>query len=1194
MKLREIVRYELWYQARRPATWLFLVVLTALLFLFTGEAQIADAKSGGTPVNAASTLAVITLFGSAMALLPIAALVGEAAARDVPSRMVPLMYTAPVSRAAYLGGRFLAALALAALVSAAVPVGILLAVAATDVAPELLGPLRPAYYVAAWLFVGLPNAIVATACAFAAATLARRPVAGFVGSAMLVVASLLCLLLLGLLFNQWTLASLLDPLGITTLSEISRAWTPEAKRTGFPYFTASWLRNRALWLGVSACLLALTHRRFRLAHHEVGAGRTLGRRAAPAPAAERAAVATPIAVPRARRTFGPGTHLRQLAAIARESWRVVVLGWAGLLMLALAALIVATGPEMMELIGVPYVPVTARIAPHLGSPGMWPALLAMLLIAYYAGELVWRDRDAGLGEIAGAAPVPDPVFLLGRVAGLALAMATMQAIVMIATMVVQLRMGHLALEPWLHVRLFLGIQLADTLLFAALAVAVHVVVAHKYAGHAVMLLVYAFTMFAERLGVEHRLLVYAADPGWSYSDMRGFGGSVGPWLTLQLYWAAWTALLLVGAALLWMRGREDGPGARLRTARRRLTRRTLGAAAGAAGLVLTLGAFTFYNTNVLNAYRTAGERGALRAEYEQRYRRHATAAQPLLDGVRLHAELHPARGTAELRGSYRLVNRTNVAIDSLHVTTNPAVATGAMRLDRAASLALSDDPRGFRIYALAAPLRPGDTLRLDFTVRVGRRGFANDGVSDLVTARVAYLRNALLPAIGYQPDRELADLGERRDHGLPLRSPIPSLDDTTARHAVAWSGAERIAFEAVVGTDAAQRAVAPGALRRTWTERGRRYFHYATERPIRNDFALFSADYAVRAGRWRDVAIEVVHHPGHAWNADGMLAGVRASLEHLSAELGPYRYGQARLVEHPGSGTLHAFPINVSFEEGFALLDPKRDPRGLDFPFAIVAHEMAHHWWGDQLSPAPVEGAGFLSESLAWYSAIGVVEHAFGPEHLTKLLALMREAWRPPRPPSDPPLLRASGWFLSYRKGPLAMYALREYVGAAQVNVALRRLLAAHRDARPPLATTRDLYRELEAVTPDSIRPMLHDLLAANTLWELETDTVTATPAAGGMTRLTLDLRARKIVVDTAGVEREVPMHDLVEIGAFADGANDQRGAPVYRRLHRIRSGTQRITITVPATATWAGVDPRWLLFDLDPYDNVARLPREE
>ncbi|CAA9348223.1 MAG: hypothetical protein AVDCRST_MAG11-3355, partial [uncultured Gemmatimonadaceae bacterium] len=583
---------------------------------------------------------------------------------------------------------------------------------------------------------------------------------------------------------------------------------------------------------------------------------------------------------------------------------------------------------------------------------------------------------------------------------------------------------------------------------------------------------------------------------------------------------------------------------------------------------------------------------------ERRYRRHAAAAQPQLDGVRLHAELRAERGAAEIRASYRLVNRGPAPVDSIHLTTHPSVRTGAVTVDRPATVALSDDRRGYRILALGAPLRPGDTLRLDFTVRVGRRGFANDGAGDLVTANGSYLRSGGLPAIGYQPDRELADLGKRRDHQLPPRARVPSLDDSAARHALARAGAEQIAFEAVVGTDSAQRAVAPGALRRTWTAGGRRYFHYATERPIRNDYALFSARYAVRSGRWQPprgeagqaVEIEVLHHPGHGWNVDGMLAGVRASLAHLSAELGPYPYRQLRLVEHPGTTpTLHAYPINVSFEEGFALLDPSRDERAVDFPFAVVAHELAHQWWGGQLMPAPVEGAGLLSESLAWYSAMGVVEHAFGAEHLTRLVALMREAWLPPRAPADPPLLRASGWFLSYRKGPLAMYALREYVGAPQVNAALRRLLAAHGEGRPPLPTTRDLYRELEAVTPDSIRPLLHDLFAANTVWELATERVSAAPAPGGMTHLTLDVRARKIVVDTTGAVREVPMNDLVEVGAFAEGADGPAAAPLVRRLHRIRSGVQRITITAPAAATWAGVDPRRLLFDLEPGNNLAR-----
>ncbi|GLC26973.1 M1 family aminopeptidase [Roseisolibacter agri] len=1188
MRLRETIRYELWYQARRATTWLYIGAVLALAFLLARMevGGVVDVADGEAPINAPYMLAMMMRLANIAALLPIGVIAGEAAGRDAMTRMAPLVYTAPVAKATYLGGRIVAALLLGVLVSLAVPAGTLLAVLLSGAPADVLGPLRVGSYASAWLVMHLPNAVVATSLAFAMATFARRPMVGWVAGALLFIGSMLCLTMLPDI-GQWTLASLLDPLGIATLQEMSQSWTPEAKRNDVPWLMTSFLRNRALWLGAGAAVLALTHHRFRLAHHVPAPRRT---RAATEPPAT-----TPIALaphPPRPRTFGAGTHASQLLAVARESWRVVVIGGGGLVMLLVAALVVAAAPGELAVNGVPLAPSTAMLADTVADPGAPFTMIALLLLLFYAGELVWRDREAGLGEIAGAAPVPEWAQLLGRVTGLALALATFQAVLMIAAMAAQLRVGYRPIEPWLHARLFLGMRLADYVLLVALAIVVHVIVAHKYVGHLVTLLVYGFVLFAAKLGVQHRLLVFAADPGWSYSDMRGFGGAVGPWLTLQLYWAAWTALLLVAASLLWVRGREDALAARLQAMRRRATRRALGVAAGASALVLALGGFTFYNTNVLHEYLTPTDVAARKAEYERRYARHARAPQPRLEGVRLHAELHPEQGRAEIRGTYQLVNREAVAIDTLHVTTSPDVATGAMTLDRAATPAVADDRLGYRVLALRAPLQPGDTLRLHWVVRIGTRGFANDGVPQMVTANGTYIRNFELPWIGYQDWRELGEASARAAHGLPAKPATPSLDDEAARRDLR-AAAERVMVEATIGTSAEQHAVGPGALRRTWTADGRRYFAYATERPIRSDFSLFSARYAVRAATWNGIAIEVVHHAAHAANVDRMLASARASLEHLSATLGPYPHRQLRLVEHPGTGGLHASPINISYQEGAALFDPERDERGLDFPFAVVAHELAHQWWGNQLTPARVEGANVMSESLAWYSAMGVVEHARGRAELERLVAFMREAWMPPKAPSDPPLLRATDWFLGYRKGPLALYALREYVGAQSVDVALRRLLAAHAEARPPLPTTRDLYRELEAVTPDSLRPLLHDLFAANTLWDLTTEQVSAAPAPGGMVALTLTVRARKIVIDTSGTVRELPIHDLVEIGAFRDGGGKARGAEVHRQLHRIRSGVQRITLTVPAGATWAGVDPRALLFDLKPWNNAKRLPAE-
>jgi hypothetical protein len=91
-----------------------------------------------------------------------------------------------------------------------------------------------------------------------------------------------------------------------------------------------------------------------------------------------------------------------------------------------------------------------------------------------------------------------------------------------------------------------------------------------------------------------------------------------------------------------------------------------------------------------------------------------------------------------------------------------------------------------------------------------------------------------------------------------------------------------------------------------------------------------------------------------------------------------------------------------------------------------------------------------------------------------------------------------------------------------------------------------------------------------------------------GQWKVSLDVVARKVAVDTQGAETEVAMNDLIEIGAFAARADEERGKPLYLAMHRIRSGAQTITITVPRQPARAGIDPRHLLIDVEPDDNVV------
>jgi ABC-2 type transport system permease protein len=162
-----------------------------------------------------------------------------------------------------------------------------------------------------------------------------------------------------------------------------------------------------------------------------------------------------------------------------------------------------------------------------------------------------------------------------------------------------------------------------------------------------------------------------------------------------------------------------------------------------------------------------------------------------------------------------------------------------------------------------------------------------------------------------------------------------------------------------------------------------------------------------------------------------------------------------------------------------------------------------------------------------------------GREALRRFMSFMRQPNPWPEIRTGLPLLRAMDPWANYRKGPYAMHALSEYVGEANVNAALRTLVEKKASS---LATTLDMYRELQTVTPDSLEPFLHDLFEVNTFWTFDTKNATAEPTAPGAWQVTFDVEAHKVVADSAGHETELPMNDWVEIGVFA--ASVRREAP--------------------------------------------------
>ena len=1203
MKVGGIFRFELAYQLRRPQVWLFMAAPAFASFLFTRDGALSDAVRDDFFINSPSAIAGATLVACLLWLLIAPSIAGDAAARDVETGMDPLAYTVPVTRAEYLGGRFLAAAVLNALILFGTMLGSLLAVYVPGIQGAAIGPFRPDAYLTAFGYIALPNILIATAIQFSLATLSRRTRAAYLGSFLLFFLAYIVSSIVYWFVGRPDLARVIDPIGVILMTEVLPEWTPLEKRTRLLTMDGPLLWNRVMWLGIALGVLVFAHQRFRFKHH-VASGwwsrlRRRKQERSPTPTSGDVARRSAISIPLVTQTYGFATRVRQVLAIAATSFGSIVKSWGGVALLGLPVFAFMVLPLQMEQLGVPLFPRTANIISNLTGPVtgiLTPWVIVPLLILFFTGELVWREREAGMSETVDAAPVPESILFLGKLFGLGFVIVLFIALMTTAGILIQVTRGWQDLQVALYLKVMFGIQLAEYLLFAVLALLVHVSVNHKHIGHLTALLLYALLIFAPMLGIEHNLLIFGASPAWSYTEMREFGGTIGPWVWFKLYWSAWAIILAVATRLLWVRGREGGAKARLQLARQRFSGATVGIAASAAGLILALGGFVFYNTNVLNAFSSSAENTQRRADYERRYRRYENIPQPRRTAVELRVEIYPESRSASFSGTYHLINATTVPIDSIHLTTATSVRIGKIALSQPARSVVEDNDLGYRIYALEKALLPGDSIRLTFDARFEPRGFSNSGVPDAVAANRTFLPiTSGLPSIGYERQRELTSARERRAQRLAQRPLIlPSLYDSAARYELWESGGNTL--DMVVGTQKDQIAVAPGTLRRSWMEGDRRYFHYVTSAPIGDRYGVYSAKYAVREAKWKDVAIRIYHHPSHTAGLDYMVQSVQASLDYYTEQFSPYEYTHIQLVEGGGNGIgLHAEPSQLTYTEGFTGWQADDDPRALNLPFATVAHETAHQWWPGQLSPALVEGAPFFSESLAWYSAMQVVKKHYGKEQLRRLMASMRNPNPFPQVRRGLPLMRADDPWAMYRRGPFVMMALSEYIGESQVNAALRRMIEASRSRRQgdPLQTPLDFYRELQRVTPDSVQPLVRDLFEINTLWTFDLTRGAAKPAGADKWQVTLDVEARKESVDTAGVETALPMNDLVEIGIFAPAQEGEGlGKTLYLQKHRIRSGKQTITVMLPVRPDRAGIDPYGLL-DWEEGDNIEGLKIE-
>ncbi len=1191
----EFFRFELKQQLRAPLLWLM-----ALMFgLFAFGASSSDAIQLGSAIgnvnrNAPSVIIQFLGMFTVLGLLVVVTFISGALLRDFELGTADLFFSSPMRKRDFLIGRFLGAVAACLLIYVMVALGLMIGPLMPWVDPERLGTFSLAPYVWGVLVLVIPNLLFSAALLALFAVTTRSILVVYLGVIAFFILYSVSGVLVSDLDNVW-LATLLDPLGLTALDRMTRYWSAEQLNHQLPELTGYLLANRALWLAVSFGLILAAFALFKT--QRSGTGRAwLKRKAQPAATSVRAAAVRPSRVV-------PGTGVAVSWAQFLRQWRFDTLGvfrsvpFLVMLLLAAANFLGIAGMAQ-SMFGTRIYPVTSLMVTTLQN-GF--SFMLVFVVMFYAGELVWKERGAKLGEVTDAMPVPTWVPLAAKMASLVVVVLAFQAVGALAAIGFQLVKGFTAIQPALYMQNLL-LDSIPFILLGGMALVLQVLSNNKFIGYGLLIAVVVLKVTLGYLHFDHLLYRYGSAPDVPYSDMNGYGHFLAARLWFQAYWGACLLALLLVSAAFWVRGVSPSRRERFKLARQRLSGSHGLVLAASLALFVLLGSFIFWNTNVRNEYIASDVAQDRQQRYEEQYRQYIDLPQPRITAMHTDVDLRPEQQRVRIRGSYTIHNPHATAVDDIHIQLYPNTRLHALDFGDA-TLVSNDEALAYRIYHLAQPMQPGEQRELSFDIEFGQEGFGNSTAPTEFVENGTFFSSQVLPSFGYNPRMQIGDRNERRKRGMSEVPRMAKLEDEAARaNTYLTDDADWIDFATTICTSPDQIALAPGVLQKEYQRDGRRCFDYAMQRPMLPFEATLSARWQVKQGAYKagtpnELPIEVYYHPAHAYNVDRMIESVQKSLTYYEANFSPYQHKQVRVVEFPGYQSFaQAFAGTIPYSESIGFIADLRDEEAIDYVFYVTAHEVAHQWWAHQVIGAAVQGSTMLSESLAQYSALMVMEHEYGRDKMRRFLKYELDrylAGRSGEAIEELPLYRVENQpYIHYRKGSLVFYRLREEMGEESLNRALSKFVHDKGYQQPPYTTSAELLQYIRAEAGPQHEQLITDLFEKITFYDNRLESVAATKRADGKYEVTLKAHAAKLYADGKGAETPASLDDWIEVGVFARGPSGKEADEkvLYLQRHHITDAAPTFTVVVDEAPYEAGFDPYNKLIDRVSDDNRKRI----
>lgn len=1192
-----ILNFEFLYHLRRPTFWL----VSSLFFIIALTDVIANASGGNAffYINSPSQIYQTTIWYNIFGILAASAFVAETFVRDSNYRMESLILTTPIKKGNYLGTRFIAAFIITLLAFSSYLLGMSLGTFVPGLSPFAIGAFRPEAYLVSYLLFTVPNLFVVSAIAFALASKTRSMVITYAGAIILIMFYLASLMMIGtevINFEQYSLWSLLDPFGSHALHEATLTWTVEQSNTLMPALSSTLIWNRLVWIGLSLVTIAWSYASYGMkllgagkqggggageqgssggsprrrktqgnVHQGRGAGEQRGRGHSPISSIQH----NPIKQWLHRSWFETQTILQGKAFII-----LTLFGLGNLIMTALGTRTYHYSYPSTDIL--------------IRAANIYLEFILFAIIVVYAAELIWRDRNLRLQEVIDATPVSNGVLMLSKLTAL-FVMITINLLLAMAVMVAyQAAKGYYDFEFPLYFKMLFVEHAPYFYLTAVLALFAQVITRQKYAGMGLAIAISLSKIPLDALRWYHNLYRINATNDIEYSPMNGYGRLLTGHLCYVLYWSFFAGILMTIAYIIWLRGTDSS------NFRQHWARSWQVADSKIKTMLATLvvmfagvGAWIFYNTNILNVYQPIGTQ-EISSAIERNFKRYENLPMPVVTNTKVDIKLYPEEGYFMANGEYTLKNNTNSSITEIHLLT-----LINLKLDKVnypgATLRAAYPDWGYYIYDLATPLKPGESQTMQFVTSTAKpRGFRNqvDGddvymiyPNEVVGNGTNLYSPFILPYIGYTKMAEHKKAWLRHKLGLPpLETRVLAHDNPKGLskgfsfNHLGWGNTN-----VTVSTSKEQIPVSTGKLIRRWTENNRPYAHYQSTTPDKGKFTIFSADYEIHKNNNYPVPIEIYYHPNHEYNVKLMAETAGQALEFYEKTFGKYPFEQIRIVEC-------AYYDEQLFYEAGTIGIPeflvwKNQPQGQGKENVIywVSYLLAKSWWEDQIMAADVAGSLTISEALSSYASLlyqrsrtSQEEQRFAKKIQMKYFfrQLSKIDFQEPALNDvykEVPIARD--------KGGMILEQIEDLIGQENLIGAIKEFLAKNRYQAPPYSTIIDLQNTILSEASEKERSIIKELFDKVITYQVGiTDAVYQT-LADDKYKTTLDIEGQKIYTMDLGKQEITDLNLPVTIVL-----QNKNGQEIYRQKHQIENQQVSLELITDKLPTTAAIDPDYIL----------------